>query len=104
MLAEVSISQVVTLLAAHLRGRLAELDSYLRTTFGVPAPVPLPVMLHLSQMEDGSVNPPNIGHNFASVRLVEADAVPVVALDFEWRTRFRTDKSDRPSRWRQGAG
>jgi len=91
--AQVPIGVVVDLLAAHWRTRLGRLDSYLRSTFGLAAPHPLPVRVHLSQMSDGSVNPPDIGHMFAAVWQIDADGVRMVPLDFEWRTRWDTDES-----------
>src|SRR5690349_15192519 len=94
VLSEVPISAVVDLLAAHWRTRVAGLDGYLRSTFGVPAPHLLPVRLHLSQMADGSINPQDIGHMFAAVWLVEASGVQAVPMDFEQLTRWDTDESD----------
>lgn len=87
------ISVVVDLLVSHWRMRLANLDGYLWATFGVPAPSPRPVRLHLSQMADGSVHPENIGHMFAAVWVVEDCDIREAPLNFEWRTRWDTDDS-----------
>lgn len=92
-MAEVSI-RVVELLAERWRARCRELDSYLRSTFGVPAPTLIPARLHLSQMADGTVRPAKIGHMFAAVWVVEASEIQEVPLDFEWRTRWNTDETD----------
>ena len=92
--AEVPIAAVVELLAERWRVRCRDLDSFLRSTFGVPAPQPIPTRLHLSQMADGTIRPENIGHDFAAVWLVETGGLREVPLNFEWRTRWDTDPSD----------
>ena len=89
------INSVVDLLADHWRTRLASLESYLLSLFGEPAPVLLPTSLHLSQMADGTVHPQNIGHMFAAVWLVKAGSIQEVPLDFQNRTRWDTDASDK---------
>jgi hypothetical protein len=94
MPSEPPIKSVVELLATHWRTRLAGLNSYLLSTFGVPAPENLPTSLHLSQMSDGSVNPQNIGHMFAAVWLVQVDSIQEVPLGFQNRTRWDKDESD----------
>lgn len=90
----VPIPAVVELLAERWRARCRDRGDYLRSTFGVFAPAPLPTRLHLSRMADGSVRPENIGHDFAAVWVVEAGGVRPVPLDFEYRTRWDTDTSD----------
>ena len=45
--AEVPIAEVVELLAERWHARCRDLDNYLRSTFGVPAPKPIPARLHL---------------------------------------------------------
>lgn len=92
--AEVSIAAIVELLAERWRTRCRDLDTYLRSTFGVSAPDSIPARMHLSQMADGTIHPENIGHNFATVWLVEADRIQEVPLNFEWQTRYDTDESD----------
>jgi hypothetical protein len=91
---EVPIMTLVGLLADRWRSRCRDLDNYLRSTFGVPAPNPIPTRLHLSQMANGSVRPENIGSMFAAVWLVELGSVREVPLDFEWQTRWNTDELD----------
>ncbi len=92
--AEVSIAAVVELLAERWRTRCRDLDAYLRSTFGVPAPDSIPSRLHLTQMADGTIDPENIGHYFSVAWLVEADEIQEVPLNFEWQTRYDTDESD----------
>jgi hypothetical protein len=92
--AEVSIADVVGLLAERWRARCRDMESYLHSTFGVLAPKSIPKRLHLSQMADGTIHPENIGHAFAAVWLVEASGIREVPLNFEWQTRWATDESD----------
>lgn len=92
---EVPIVEVVELLVERWRARCRDLDGYLRSTFGIPAPDPIPTRLHLSQMADGTIHPEDIGHNFAAVWLVDAGGIREVPLNFEWQTRWDTDESDR---------
>lgn len=89
----IPVNVVVSVLIARWQTRLFGLNDYLRSTFGVDAPQPLPTSLHLSQMMDGNVKTAHIGWMFAAVWIVDGGIAREVPLNYDRRRRFETDDS-----------